>query len=84
MQHEVRHASANQAVDLCADLCANSAKRAESEQNQENVPVLVTPTTATLRRPRTYSAELPKTPRYELLISRFRVRVPGGALPKGR
>ncbi len=54
MQHEVRHASANQAVDLCADLCANSAKRAESEQNQENIPVLVTPITATLRRPRTY------------------------------
>ena len=54
MQHEVRHASANQAVDLCADLCANSAKRAESEQNQENIPVLVTPITATLRCPRTY------------------------------
>ena len=48
MQHEVRHASANQAVDLCADLCANSAKRDESDKNQENVTAPVTLITAHL------------------------------------
>ncbi len=51
MQREVRHAFANRVRDLCANLCANSAKRGESQWNEENVTVPVTLMTATLKRP---------------------------------
>ena len=54
MQHEVGRAGANRAADVCANLCANSAKRDESHKNQEGFTAPVTPITATLRRPRTY------------------------------
>ena len=61
MQHEVglrlapslTPPAANQVGDLCADLCANSAKRDESDKNQDNVAAPVTLITATLRRPST-------------------------------